>query len=156
MSVLRHSSSRGLGQANAWNRANASRRRSTSQEGSSRPWRKDSKAGAVKPSVCVERSLVGIDEMSRILRLWPRFGCRLAGASAEGPHAFNISMFRLSPLFRPGLAPLSDVLHQGLRERAVDALDGGILDTDPDLVYGVTGTQPIVCLGDPVHDLPPK
>ena len=33
MSVRRHSSSRALGQANAWNRANASRRRSTSQDG---------------------------------------------------------------------------------------------------------------------------
>ena len=36
ISVRRHSSSRALGQGNAWNRANASRRRSTSHAGSSR------------------------------------------------------------------------------------------------------------------------
>src|SRR5579885_1647596 len=49
ISVRRHSSSRAPGQGKARNRANASRRRSTSHAGSSRPLRKRSKASSVKP-----------------------------------------------------------------------------------------------------------
>ena len=51
MSVRRHSSSRAVGQGNAWNAANASSRRSMSQSGSSRPFRKASKVASVKPPV---------------------------------------------------------------------------------------------------------
>src|SRR5262249_44484779 len=51
MSVRRHSSSRALGQGKARNRANASPRRSTSHQGSSRPFTKRGNASSVNRPV---------------------------------------------------------------------------------------------------------
>ena len=51
MSVRRHSSSLAVGQGSRLEEANASLRRSISQEGSSRPLRKASKVASVKPPV---------------------------------------------------------------------------------------------------------